>query len=66
MWSDIIRILLTVVLSIAFLFLFGEKNIKRYQEGGISKIRDEEELRFQNAPIPGDTFFFFFQMIVFL
>ena len=57
MWSDIFHILLTVVLSIAFLFLFGEKSVKRYFEGGISKIRDEEELRFWDAPIPGDTFF---------
>ena len=53
MWSDIIRILLTVVLSIAFLFLFGQKNIKRYQEGGIAKIRDEEEVTQRDLPIPG-------------
>ena len=44
MWSDIVRIFLTVVLSIAFLVFFGQKNIKRYQEGGIAKIRDEEDM----------------------
>ena len=53
MWSDIIRIFLTLVLSIAFLFLFGQKNIKRYQEGGIAKIRDEEEVTERDLPIPG-------------
>ena len=53
MWSDIIRIFLTIVLSIAFILLFGEKNIKRYQEGGIAKIRDEKEVTPSDLPIPG-------------
>ena len=56
MWSDIIRILLTVVLSIAFLFLFGQKNVTRYLEGGIAKIRDEKEVTQWDLPIPGNTF----------
>ena len=33
------------MLSIAFLVLFGEKNIKRYREEGIAKIRNEEDRR---------------------
>ena len=45
MWADIVRIFLTIVLSIAFLVIFGQKNIKRYQEGGIAKIRDEEDMQ---------------------
>ena len=61
MWSDIIRIFLTVLLSIAFLILFGGENIKRYQEGGISKIRDEMEINvkdMKDIPIPGKNFSF--------
>ena len=60
MWSDIIRIFLTVVLSIAFLLLFGEKNIKRYINGGIAKIRDEEGVRARDIPIPGSFYVLFF------
>ena len=61
MWSDIIRIFLTVLLSIAFLILFGGENIKRYQEGGISKIRDEMEIKvkdMKDIPLPGNNFSF--------
>ena len=57
MWSDIIRIFLTVVLSISFLFLFGGNNIKRYLEGGIGKISDEEFMKQENIPVPGYPFF---------
>ena len=53
MWADIVRIFLTIVLSIAFLVIFGQKNIKRYQEGGITKIRDEEEKHLNDIPVPG-------------
>ena len=56
MWSDIVRILLTVVLSIAFLLLFGGNNIKRYLEGGIGKISDEEFMKNENIPVPGEHF----------
>ena len=56
MWSDIIRIFLSVALSVAFLFLFGKKNIIRYLEGGIGKISDEELMKREDIPIPGDTF----------
>ena len=56
MWSDIVRIFLTVVLSIAFLLLFGGNNIKRYLEGGIGKISDEEFMKQKDIPVPGDTF----------
>ena len=59
MWSDIVRIFLTVVLSLAFLVFFGQKNIKRYQEGGIAKIRDEEDMLQKNMPVPGKTFIYF-------
>ena len=58
MWSDIIRNFLTVVLSIAFLILFGAKNIKRYQEGGISKIRDEVKIKVKDIPIPDNNLSF--------
>ena len=58
MWSDIVRIFLTVVLSIAFLVFFGQRNIKRYQEGGIAKIRDEEDMLPKKMPVPGKTFIF--------
>ena len=56
LWSDIVRIFLTIVLSIAFLVLFGGKNIKRFQAGGIAKIRDEEERGHKDIPVPGTTF----------
>ena len=59
MWSDNVRIFLTVVLSLAFLVFFGQKNIKRYQEGGIAKIRDEEDIQPKNLPVPGKTFVLF-------
>ena len=58
MWTVIVRIFLTVVLSIAFLILFGGKNIKRYQEGGTSKIRDEVKIKAKDIPIPGNNFSF--------
>ena len=53
MWSDIVRSFLTVVLSVAFLVLFGEKNFKRYREGGITKIRNEEDRHQNDIQIPG-------------
>ena len=56
MWSDLIRIIISVLLFIAFLILFGEKNIKRYINGGIAKIRDEKEMKHKDIPIPGDIF----------
>ena len=57
MWSDIVRSFLTVVLSIAFLVLFGEKKIKRYREEGIAKIRNEEDRRQNDIQIPGLNLF---------
>ena len=60
LWSDIVRIFLTIVLSIAFLVLFGGKNIKRYKAGGIAKISDEEERRQKDIPVPGTTSGYFF------
>ena len=56
MWSEIIRIFLTIVLSIAFLILFGGNNIKRYLERNIGKISDEEFMKQEDIPVPGDTF----------
>ena len=56
MWSDNVRIFLTVVLSIAFLVIIVQKNIKRYSEGGIGKIRDEEKVHQNDIQIPGETF----------
>ena len=56
MWSEIIRIFLTVLLSIAFLILFGGNNIKRYLERNIGKISDEEFMKQEDIPVPGDTF----------
>ena len=59
MWTDIVRIFLTVVPSIAFLLLFGGENIKRYQEGGISIIRDEVKINVKDIPIPGNNLPFY-------
>ena len=59
MWSDIVRIFLTVMLSIAFLVFFGQKNIKRYQEGGIANIRDEEDMLPKKMPVPGKNVIYF-------
>ena len=56
-WSDNIRIFLTVVLSIAFLLLFGRNNIERYLEGAIGKTSDEEFIKQENIPVPGELFF---------
>ena len=57
MWSDLIRIFISIFLLIAFVLLFGEKSITRFMEGGIAKIRDEEEMTIYDLPNPGDTFF---------
>ena len=55
MRSDLIRIFISVLLFIFFLLLFGGENIKRYCEGGIARIRDEEEMEKKDIPIPGKT-----------
>ena len=62
MWSDIVRIFLTVVLSIAFLVIIVQKNIKRYSEGGIAKIRNEEHVHQNDIPMPGKSFCFSFDI----
>ena len=62
MWSNIVRIFLTVGLSIAFLVLFGQNNIKRYSEGGIAKIRNEEQVHQNDIPMPGKSFCFSFDI----
>ena len=56
MWSDLIRIFISIFLLIAFVLMFGEKSITRFMEGGIAKIRDEEEMTINDLPNPGDTF----------
>ena len=65
MWPDIIRIFLTVVLSITFLILFGGNNINRYLEGAIGKISDEEFMKQENIPVPGDFFCFLLYSSIF-
>lgn len=60
MWSDIVRSFLIVVLSIAFLVLFGAKNVSRYREGGIANIRNEEDRHQNDIQIPGNNFGLYF------
>ena len=66
MWSQTIRFFLTVALSVTFLILFGGENIKRYQEGGIAKIRDEKEIKYDDIPYPGQNSFKFFHVEILL
>ena len=56
MLLDSIRIFIYVLLLVSFLIFFGQKNIQRFQDGGIAIVRNEKEIKAKNIPNPGETF----------
>ena len=53
MWSDYLRIFISISLSIAFIFMFGLKNINNYIKGGTTIVQDQVETKVEDIPLPG-------------
>ena len=53
MWSEYCRIFISILLSLAFMFMFGFENIQKYIEGGTTIIRDQVFSKHKDIPLPG-------------
>ena len=53
MWSEYFRIFISILLSVAFMFMFGFENIQKYIEGGTTIIRDQVFSKHKDIPLPG-------------
>ena len=53
MWSDYFRIIISILLSIAFFFIFGSGFIKKYLKGGTTIVQDQIVTRLKDIPLPG-------------
>ena len=49
-WSETLRIIFATALSIAFLYLFGIGNLRRYAEGGLTIVKSSVSTRDINPP----------------
>ena len=53
MWSDYLRIFISIFLSIAFIFMFGLENIDKYIKGGTTIVQDQVVKKVKDIPLPG-------------
>ena len=53
MWSDYFRVFISVLLLIAYIFLFGSGFIKKYNKGGTIIVQDQVVTKAKNIPLPG-------------
>ena len=53
MWSDYLRIFISVFLSIVFVFMFGSGYIKKYNKGGTTIVQDQVVTKVKDIPLPG-------------